>query len=138
VAAVQKGVGMDFEGPGFGVTSEEYNAVVGEFPKQGFRNSLNQTMIWLCQTKPRSTYGTSSFCYALQRDIVLTVGQTQTTLSSRGVIGTFKATEQMGTNKFLILSSSIFLEVQKPLNKQRNVSVWMIKVEKESSHNSHQ
>lgn len=58
VAAVQKGVGMDFQGPSFGVTSEEYNAVVGEFPKQGFRDSLNGTMIWLCQTKPQSTYGT--------------------------------------------------------------------------------
>ncbi|KAK3994318.1 hypothetical protein QBC44DRAFT_49662 [Cladorrhinum sp. PSN332] len=58
VAAVQKGIGMDFQGPQFGVTAQEYAAVLNEFPTQGFRDSLNGTMIWLCQTKPESTYET--------------------------------------------------------------------------------
>ncbi|KAK4164060.1 hypothetical protein QBC43DRAFT_353739 [Cladorrhinum sp. PSN259] len=58
VAAVQKGIGMDFAGPQFGVSQQEYDAVVREFPKEGFRESLNGTMIWLCETKAGSTYDT--------------------------------------------------------------------------------
>ncbi|KAK4223420.1 hypothetical protein QBC38DRAFT_487716 [Podospora fimiseda] len=58
VEVVQKGIGMDFSGPGFGVTRQEYDAVLREFPTRGFRDNLNGTMIWLCQTKPQSTYET--------------------------------------------------------------------------------
>jgi hypothetical protein len=57
VQLVSKGIGLDFDGPGLGVTPEEYAAVVKVFPKDGFQTTLNNTIIWLCQTKPASTYG---------------------------------------------------------------------------------
>jgi hypothetical protein len=57
VQVVQKGVAMDFDGPKFGVTEEEYAAVAREFPRDDLQHGVNETITWLCTTKPESTYG---------------------------------------------------------------------------------
>lgn len=57
VQVVSKGISMDFSGPSFGVSPDKYNAVEHEFPKNDLKDSVNQTFIWLCQTKPATTYG---------------------------------------------------------------------------------
>ncbi|RYP69455.1 hypothetical protein DL771_006107 [Monosporascus sp. 5C6A] len=53
---VSKGIGLDFSGPGFGVTEAEYAAVVDRFPKNDLRDGVNDTIVWLCETKPATTY----------------------------------------------------------------------------------
>ncbi|RYP12131.1 hypothetical protein DL767_011467 [Monosporascus sp. MG133] len=57
VQAVNKGIGLDFSGPGFGVTEAEYAAVVDRFPRDDLKDGVNDTMVWLCETKPATTYG---------------------------------------------------------------------------------
>src|SRR3569833_133672 len=57
VQVVSKGVAMDFQGPTAGVTAAEYAAVLAEFPQSDLRGSVRETISWLCQTKPESTYG---------------------------------------------------------------------------------
>ncbi|KAK4186666.1 hypothetical protein QBC35DRAFT_500639 [Podospora australis] len=58
VAVSSAGISLDFEGPLFGVQPAEYDAIVREFPKDGFKTALNETFIWLCGGKPFSTYNT--------------------------------------------------------------------------------
>ncbi|KAK3346337.1 hypothetical protein B0T25DRAFT_612760 [Lasiosphaeria hispida] len=58
VQVVSKGIEMDFFGPNLGVTEAEYAAVVSEFPKTEFKNGFNETIVWLCQSKPDSTLNT--------------------------------------------------------------------------------
>ncbi|KAF2434739.1 hypothetical protein EJ08DRAFT_581472 [Tothia fuscella] len=58
VQLISKGTGLDFDGPGLGVSEGEYADVVKEFPRDGFVSGLNDTIVWLCQTKPASTYDT--------------------------------------------------------------------------------
>ncbi|KXX74759.1 hypothetical protein MMYC01_209287 [Madurella mycetomatis] len=60
VQAVNVGIALDFGIPAPGVTDEEYAAIAQEFPKDDFKSRFNETMIWLCQTKPTSTYGESN------------------------------------------------------------------------------
>lgn len=57
VRVVGQGIWMDFEGPQLGVTEAEYAAVVAEFPQTGFRSGVNETFVWLCASKPKTTYG---------------------------------------------------------------------------------
>lgn len=57
VAVTGHGILMDFEGPSDGVTQEEYDTVEAAFPKTQFKEGVNQTFVWLCQTKPETTYG---------------------------------------------------------------------------------
>lgn len=59
VQLVHRGTALDFSGPLAvpGLPEDEYNAVVREFPKVGFKAAVNETIIWLCQTKPATTYG---------------------------------------------------------------------------------
>lgn len=57
VATTGNGIWADFKGPELGITKEEYSAVVSEFPSDGMRDGMNDTMIWLCQGKPATTYG---------------------------------------------------------------------------------
>ncbi|EAQ87064.1 hypothetical protein CHGG_08317 [Chaetomium globosum CBS 148.51] len=58
VQVVHKGIITDFDGPQLGITKDEYAAVVKEFPRDDLRDGLNETVIWLCSTKPASTYDT--------------------------------------------------------------------------------
>lgn len=60
VQVVSKGISMDFSGPAFGVTDEEYAAVLEQFPQDDLVEGVNNTFIWLCQTKPATTYGQST------------------------------------------------------------------------------
>ncbi|AEO70991.1 uncharacterized protein THITE_2058287 [Thermothielavioides terrestris NRRL 8126] len=58
VQVVAKGVLVDFEGPEFGVTKDEFVAVTREFPRDNLGPGVNETFIWLCRTKPATTYDT--------------------------------------------------------------------------------
>jgi hypothetical protein len=57
VMSTGRGILSDFQGPLGGVTAQEYAAVVTSFPATEMRNGMNSTIIWLCQTKPATTYG---------------------------------------------------------------------------------
>jgi hypothetical protein len=57
VQVVSLGIQMDFFGPSLGVPEAAYDAVVTQFPKDDFRNAVNDTIIWLCATKPETTIG---------------------------------------------------------------------------------
>ncbi|TXB95931.1 hypothetical protein FocTR4_00016390 [Fusarium oxysporum f. sp. cubense] len=57
VQVVSKGIAMDFSGPAYGVSREDYAAIAKAFPKSDLKDSVNQTIIWLCDTKPQTTYG---------------------------------------------------------------------------------
>lgn len=66
VALTGLGIAADFGGPFFPngpgaqdnlITMEEYNAVMGAFPRAGFNgDGLKKIMCWLCRTKPETTY----------------------------------------------------------------------------------
>ncbi|KAF4456882.1 hypothetical protein F53441_1093 [Fusarium austroafricanum] len=58
VQVVSKGISMDFSGPAYGVSAENYAAVTNAFPKDDLKDRVNQTIIWLCATKPQTTYDT--------------------------------------------------------------------------------
>lgn len=57
VQVVSKGISMDFAGPLFGVSEDEYAVVEREFPKDDLKNEVNATLVWLCERKPATTYG---------------------------------------------------------------------------------
>lgn len=57
VQVVSKGISLDFEGPGLGVQAEAYDAVIREYPKGDLKTGVNETLVWLCRTKPATTYG---------------------------------------------------------------------------------
>lgn len=57
VRVVLESISMDAFGPMYGVSEEDY-ALVGEvFPKDDLFVMGNETTIWLCRTKPETTYG---------------------------------------------------------------------------------
>ncbi|KAK8052205.1 hypothetical protein PG993_003590 [Apiospora rasikravindrae] len=58
VRVVGQGIMMDFQGPQLGVTEAEYAAVVARFPQTGLRSGVNETAVWLCASKPETTYDT--------------------------------------------------------------------------------
>ncbi|KAK3937695.1 hypothetical protein QBC46DRAFT_319072 [Diplogelasinospora grovesii] len=58
VMVTGSGIFMDFVGPQHGVMAEEYQTVVKEFPKDDLTSGVNQTFVWLCQSKPATTYDT--------------------------------------------------------------------------------
>ncbi|KAK3630127.1 hypothetical protein LTR56_017653 [Elasticomyces elasticus] len=59
VAATGLGIFADFVGhdavPGT-MAIEEYNAIVAEYPRHGFREGVKEIMCGLCRTKPATTY----------------------------------------------------------------------------------
>ncbi|KAF5712513.1 ankyrin-2 [Fusarium mundagurra] len=57
VQVVSKGIAMDFSGPAYDVSGEDYAAVSKAFPKSDLKDSVNDTIIRLCDTKPQTTYG---------------------------------------------------------------------------------
>ncbi|RYP57457.1 hypothetical protein DL769_009462 [Monosporascus sp. CRB-8-3] len=57
VQVVSKGIFLDFSGPAFGVTDAEYAAIAAQFPREDLRDGVNSTIVWLCETKPDTTYG---------------------------------------------------------------------------------
>ncbi|KAH6649248.1 hypothetical protein F5144DRAFT_1868 [Chaetomium tenue] len=59
VETVSKSVTLDFSGPDFGISEAEYAAVLEVFPQaENFKDSVVETMSWLCRTKPEMTYET--------------------------------------------------------------------------------
>ncbi|KAI1169470.1 hypothetical protein F4777DRAFT_221892 [Nemania sp. FL0916] len=58
VAVTGAGILMDFYGPSAGVTQQEYDTVLAAYPKIEFAEGINQTFVWLCETKPNTTYDT--------------------------------------------------------------------------------
>ncbi|KAF4445851.1 hypothetical protein FALBO_17145 [Fusarium albosuccineum] len=65
VQVIAKGIGMDFSGPAYGVSKDDYDAVTKGFPKNDFRNAVNSSIIWLCDTKPQTTYSKHNLSYSL-------------------------------------------------------------------------
>ncbi|KAI6765857.1 hypothetical protein HG530_006927 [Fusarium avenaceum] len=59
VQVVSKGISMDFSGPAYDVPEGKYAAVAKAYPKNDLKDQVNQTIIWLCATKPQTTYGGS-------------------------------------------------------------------------------
>lgn len=57
VQVVSQGIQMDFFGPSYGVTETQYAPVEALFPKNDLMRSVNETLVWLCGTKPATTYG---------------------------------------------------------------------------------
>jgi hypothetical protein len=57
VQVVSKGIAMDFSGTAYGVSEEDHAAIAKAFPKGDLKDNVNQTIIWLCATKPQTTYG---------------------------------------------------------------------------------
>ncbi len=57
VAVVSEGILFDLSIGNYGVTADEVAGVLSEFPRTGLASGFNSTMIWLCQTKPATTYG---------------------------------------------------------------------------------
>ncbi|CAG9973737.1 unnamed protein product [Clonostachys byssicola] len=55
VAVTATGMSADATGPILGITRDHYDTVVNEFPNFDLVDGANKTMIWLCQTKPRTT-----------------------------------------------------------------------------------
>ncbi|KAF5694019.1 hypothetical protein FDENT_1323 [Fusarium denticulatum] len=43
--------------PAYGVSREDYTAITKAFPKSDLKDSVNDTIIWLSDTKPQTTYG---------------------------------------------------------------------------------
>ncbi|KAI0866646.1 hypothetical protein F4860DRAFT_509042 [Xylaria cubensis] len=58
VAVTGSGILMDFTGPSAGLTQKEYDTVIAAFPKTEFVEGVNGTFLWLCGTKPNTTYDT--------------------------------------------------------------------------------
>ncbi|KAK0708663.1 hypothetical protein B0H67DRAFT_603524 [Lasiosphaeris hirsuta] len=58
VETVSRGIFMDFSGPDRGVTKEEYQKVADVFPQDTLRDSVKDVFIWLCRSKPVTTYDT--------------------------------------------------------------------------------
>ncbi|KAI1814472.1 hypothetical protein GGS20DRAFT_409951 [Poronia punctata] len=57
-ATIVDSIGLDYRGPGKGVTPEVYNRVAKEFPQDELLSGTNQTFTWFAQTKPATTYDT--------------------------------------------------------------------------------
>lgn len=58
VAVVGSSIGLDFSGPNYGITQEEYAVVLKELSNDDQIASVIDTFAWLCRTKPESTYDT--------------------------------------------------------------------------------
>ena len=60
VAACSYGILADFGGPrlsyGGHLTWDEWDSVIEEFPRLGFKQGFKDIMCWLCTTKPETTY----------------------------------------------------------------------------------
>jgi hypothetical protein len=52
----QKASQWTFSGSAYGVSGEDYAAIAKAFPKSDFKDSVDDTMVWLCDTKPQTTY----------------------------------------------------------------------------------
>jgi hypothetical protein len=57
VSATALGIGQDFVPPRNGVTQEEYDRIWSSFPGPTMAELATDKMVWLCRTKPESTYG---------------------------------------------------------------------------------
>jgi hypothetical protein len=60
VKSVNDGMMIDFAGPTMSrgaVSKAQWDAINKMFPREGFKTGFTKKIIWLCQTKPESTYG---------------------------------------------------------------------------------
>ncbi|KAF4991112.1 hypothetical protein FDECE_14154 [Fusarium decemcellulare] len=56
VQVVSRGISLDFSGPGFGVSEDDFATIGKSFPKNDLKNQVNESIILLCETKPQTTY----------------------------------------------------------------------------------
>lgn len=57
VQTVAMGILQDFLGPSYGVSASQHARVNAVYPKQDLKNTVNETIIRLCRSKPSTTYG---------------------------------------------------------------------------------
>lgn len=57
VQAVGLGIVQDIGGKGPNIPPAPYDKIVGEYPQRDVDSGLQNKIIWLCRTKPESTYG---------------------------------------------------------------------------------
>jgi hypothetical protein len=62
VRATTLGIGADFRGPagvpGGALTENEWQSIVSQFPKTGFKSGVLNKLCGFCRTKPETTYNT--------------------------------------------------------------------------------
>ena len=56
VSVSSSGIWMDFQEPSLGVTESHFDTLLDEFPRNDLKDGTNSTVVWLCKTKPVSTY----------------------------------------------------------------------------------
>lgn len=57
VAVTGIGINMEFSDVSNGVTEKERDNLLAAFPYTNFLEGVNQTFVWLAETKPATTYG---------------------------------------------------------------------------------
>jgi hypothetical protein len=57
VRVTGRGILVEFTGPALGISKQDYDNINAEFPKDDFKSGVTGAFVWLCQTKPETTYG---------------------------------------------------------------------------------
>ncbi|KAI8623886.1 hypothetical protein F5Y19DRAFT_481246 [Xylariaceae sp. FL1651] len=57
-STIVNSIGLDYRGPGMGVTPDVYNAITAEFPQDELLSGTNKTFVWIATTKPAVTWDT--------------------------------------------------------------------------------
>lgn len=52
-----KGIQVDFVGVLPGLSQKAYDSIIAEFPHDDFVEGISGALVWLCETKPSTTYG---------------------------------------------------------------------------------
>jgi hypothetical protein len=58
VVAATSGIAIDLWGPSKGVTKERFDHIATVIPRFDVASNRNETLTWLCRTKPKTTYDT--------------------------------------------------------------------------------
>lgn len=62
-SVIVNSIGLDYRGPGLGVTADVYNRIAKEFPQTELLSGTNETFTWFARTKPATTYGEFLYIY---------------------------------------------------------------------------
>ena len=57
VRVTGRGILVEFSGPALGISKQDYDNINAEFPRDDFKSGVTGAFVWLCQTKPETTYG---------------------------------------------------------------------------------
>lgn len=67
VQIVSRGIAADFAQGVEGVDPGAYEAVLRTFPRGDLKNAVNETLVWLCETKAVATYGEFELCLVVKQ-----------------------------------------------------------------------